>query len=365
MKYIVLVLACVGLVSCSQPTQKMYSNFYMGTYSNDEHKGIEEAQLDLQTGEIVSKGLKVSFLNPHYIHVCSEKNLVFSVGRTGDTSYVINSYKILPSDSLVLLSSVPSLGINPCYVEFDAKDNLLLAANYSSGSIVYFQVKEGMIQPGTKIDHYGSGPDKSRQKTAHAHIIRRDPSTGFVYSADLGSDRVFVYKYSEGHLQLADSIMTEAGAGPRHLDFNSSGNLMALVNELNCTVSLYSKDKKGVFKNELKTLSVIPDTLTMDAKAADIHFTPDGKFLYTSVRGFNAIVALKIENDSMSFVSFYTEGINWPRNFTIDASGKYLLVANRKGNNVVALKRDEISGELSSTGSQIEVDNPVCLKQKM
>ncbi len=364
LKNILFILLGILLFSCSNKTNKQYSTYYIGTYSNDENKGIYEAQLNLETGDFVSKGLKTAVLNPHYIHVSEKEKLLFSVARESDTTYVINSYQILNNDSLKLLSSVPSLGVNPCYVEYDVIDHLLLISNYTSGSIAYFHVNDGVIAPGTKIDHCGQGPDKSRQESAHAHSIRRDSGTGYIYSADLGADRVFVYEYKNEQLLLADSIVTKAGAGPRHLDFNASGTLMALVNELDCTVSLYSKNKNGVFNCELQTLSIIPDTLTQSAKAADIHFSPDGKNLYASVRGFNAIAAIKIEGEQMSFLSFYTEGVNWPRNFTIDDSGKFLLVANRYGQNVLVLQRNEQSGELTSTQHTMEVDNPVCLKQK-
>ena len=137
---------------------------------------------------------------------------------------------------------------------------------------------------------------------------------------------------------------------------------MAVVNELNCTVSTYKKDSLSIYSKEIQTIAMLPDTFDGFAKAADIHFSPDGKFLYASNRGLNSIVVYEVNNGNLKLIEIFTNNINWPRNFTISPNGNYLLVANRDSNNISVFKRNKETGTLTFLNNNAKVESPVCVR---
>ena len=112
------------------------------------------------------------------------------------------------------------------------------------------------------------------------------------------------------------------------------------------------------------TVNSLPDNFEGDSYCADIHISPNGKFLYGSNRGHDSIVIFEIDQKTgeLMYVDHHSVNGKWPRNFIIDPTGKFLLVANQHSNNIVVFKIDAETGELRSNGVEVEVSKPVCLK---
>jgi 6-phosphogluconolactonase len=158
-------------------------------------------------------------------------------------------------------------------------------------------------------------------------------------------------------------VATKPGAGPRHLTFHPNGKHAFVINELNSTLTAYSYDASKGSLTEIQTVSTLPQGFSGENYCADIHISPDGKFIYGSNRGHDSIVVLGFDqsNGKLTYIQNVSTGGKWPRNFALDPSGKFLLVANQNTNNIVSFKIDSKTGKLASTGQITEVPSPVCL----
>ncbi len=363
----ILALFCI-LFSCSKQEINENILLYIGTASSDPEEGISYCYFNTKTGELSQPQIATKIIGPNFIHVDSEKKHVYAVGalinkESNQKQSVVCSYSIdSATNQLNKISEVSTYGDDPCFVEFNRDKNLVLSANYSSGNVSFYKDTDGKLSHIQSSTHYGTGPNKNRQEKPHAHSIRVDPTNRYAYAADLGADKIMVYNIASDSIQIQDSVTCKPGAGPRHLDFSPGGDMMAVLNELNSTVTTFEKDSNGIYKNEVMTIAMLPDTFKGFSKAADIHFSPDGQFLYASNRGFNSIAIFKVMDKKLQFVEWETEGINWPRNFSIDPSGKFILVANRDSDNITVYKRDLSSGSLTRLNYEVTINKPVCIK---
>jgi 6-phosphogluconolactonase len=353
------IIIATGCFS-QEESNKLY--LYIGTFNTNPDKGIECCDFDTVTGELSSQRTVAKVINPSFQYIEKDSAYLFSVSKnTTDSSKVI-CYEINKNTGVLnQLSEASSYGLSPCYVSYNSIQNRIYVANYLSGNVSQYALNNRVIQNIKTISHYGTGPHPKRQSSPHAHSVNFDPNSDFLYSADLGADKVIVYKNISGEIEKVDSIICKPGSGPRHFDFSPDGRMMVVVNELHSTITAYEKDERGIYKKEFLSLSLLPDTFKGESTAGDIHFSSDGKFLYASNRGFNSIAVIRVKDSSMELVGWETEGINWPRNFGIDPSGKFLLVANQKSNTVTVYKRDKIKGTLTKLDTQVNVEKPVCL----
>lgn len=364
---ILYLLSIIFVVcSCNQPTPNAKVLMYIGTSTDDSLKGIEYCYFDTLSGQISEPMLANKIHNPNFLEIDTENNVLLALSRSqqkdGNGS-ALNHYNIDTSNGqLTLISQAAVPGQGPCYVALDKSGKRVMVANYSSGEVCAYKLDDGKLSYLNSVKHYGSGPNQSRQDKPHAHSIDIDPQSDFIYAADLGADKLLVYKMTNDGLVSVDSVMCKPGAGPRHFDFSPNGKMLAVLNELDCTVTTFAKDSSGIYKDEIQTLSILPDTFAGEAKAADIHFSPDGNFLYASNRGFNCIAVFAVNDSNLQWVEFMTDGINWPRNFAIDPSGNYLLSANRDGNNISIYKRNRETGKLTMLPYAAEVERPFCIK---
>jgi len=252
----------------------------------------------------------------------------------------------------------------------DRSGRVVLVANYAAGSVAMLPIKaDGALAPATKVvRHTGSGPNAERQSAPHAHCIVADPSNRFALAADLGADRVFVYRLdlddnSLRHIEGGDAVM-RAGAGPRHIAFHPTLPLVFVANELDSTVATLRFDAERGALSPLDIRSTVPAGWTGTNYPADIHIASSGRTLYVSNRGLNSLAVFSVAASTGALTleqMVPTEG-DWPRNFSLDPTGRWLLVANQRSDSVVVFGRDPESGRLTPTRQQIAIPSPVCLR---
>jgi 6-phosphogluconolactonase len=339
---------------------------YIGTYTDSGSKGIYVSTFNAENGEISSPKLAASLNNASFQHITADKLQLWSVNESWSGPGRIHGYSIDPeSGKLSSISNFPSQGNSPCYVSMHEPSGNLLTSNYSSGNVANIPVNsEGKLKGEIfSYQHSGSGPNTNRQSSPHAHCIKVDLNEHFIYSADLGADKIYCYTIEEDKLKLHKEISTVAGSGPRHIDFHPSGKAMAVVNELNSTVDIYLPDNNACFSERSSSISTLPDGFNSNNQCADIHYSSDGKFLYASNRGHNSIVVYSVNEETMELeiIEWMKESINWPRNFIIDNNQNFLLVANQNSNTISVYQRDKSSGKLTYTNNQISISKPVCL----
>jgi 6-phosphogluconolactonase len=236
-------------------------------------------------------------------------------------------------------------------------------ANYSGGSIAVVKLdNKGIPERITDTILYAG----EEGKVSHPHMISFDPAGKRVYVTDLGLDRIVIYYFdpSSGQLQQIQNgiVKLTKGAGPRHFVFSSDGTKMYVINELNSTISVFDVDPSGELKS-IQTLTTLKEGFKGESFCADIHIGNNGKFLYGSNRGENSIATFRIGTDGTLTLAGHTScGGDWPRNFVIDPSGKYILVGNERSGNISLFRIDEKTGILIEPGKDYKITSPVCLK---
>jgi 6-phosphogluconolactonase len=220
------------------------------------------------------------------------------------------------------------------------------------------------------VQHTGSSVNPQRQKEPHAHSINLDPANRFAFVADLGLDKVMVYRFdsAKGTLVANDppGAAVKAGAGPRHFAFHPTGRFAYVINEMHCTVTAFQYDAKHGELKELQTISTLPagESVQPSYSTAEVQVHPSGQFLYGSNRGHDSIAVFGLDSETGHLTAMAhvpTQG-KVPRNFGIDPTGTFLLAANQSSDNVVVFRIDRQTGNLTPTGKVAEVGSPVCVK---
>ena len=371
MKNILFVLALFTCQFCI--SQENY--LLIGTYTSGKSEGIYVYNFDSKNGD--SKQISsAKASNPSYLAVSPNQKYVYAVNENADsTKYTVTGHIAAYSfnkatGTLSFINKQESGGKHPCYVAIDKTGKWVFAGNYSSGSVAVLPVKnDGSLDPAIQtIQHEGRSVVEGRQDDAHVHatVLSKDNKT--LYVPDLGMDKVMLYNFNNKTGKLTEAslpyTMSEPGAGPRHFDIHPNGKFAYLMEELNGTVNVFEMFKDGSIES-IQTVSALPREYDGPIGSADIHVSPDGKFLYASNRGeSNSIGIFKINPQSGMLVWVDAQSTlgKSPRNFNFDPTGNFLLVANQNSDDVVIFKRDKETGLLEDTGKRISIPNPVCIK---
>ncbi len=369
-----VVLAMAGRARAEDPKPGK-ATVFVGTYTDGQSKGIYRFDFDESTGEPSALRLAAELKNPSFLAIAPGGRFLYSVSEVdsldGQRGGAIAGFAVDPkTGDLTALNHKSTGGNGPCHVTVDKAGKNVLAANYGGGSVAALPIEaDGRLGDRTAfIQHTGSSVNPSRQKEPHAHSVNLDAANHYAFVADLGLDKVLIYRFdpSKGTLIPNDppSASLAPGAGPRHFAFHPSGKYAYAISELNSTVTVWSYDSEHGRLTELQTISSLPEGEKGTNYPADVQVHPSGRFLFGSNRGHNSIVSYVIDPQTgkLSQPSHQSQAIKNPRNFAIDPSGKFLLVANQDLDTVVVFKIDMTTGALTPTGHSIKVGKPVCLK---
>ncbi len=348
---------------------------YVGTYTDDRTEGLHILHLDPSSGELEAVSKVPDVHNPFFLATGSGDRYLYAAcvinefnGQPGGS---IKTFSIAPqTGDLVLRSEQHTKGTVPCYLSIDRTDQCLLAANYGSGSVAAFRInKNGRLDPEVQVvQHKGCSVNSERQEGPHPHSIVLSPDHRYALAADLGIDKVMIYRLDASSARLEPneqpSVSTRPGAGPRHIAFHPDGNKAYLLNELDSTLVVYNYNAKSGTLAERQTLSALPDDYDGENHCADLQVHLSGRFLYGSNRGHDSIAIMSIDASTgeLTPVSHQPSGGAWPWNLEIDPTGCFLLSANQRGNTVTAFRIDADTGALHPVGSPVEVPGAVCVK---
>lgn len=348
---------------------------YVGTYTNGKSEGIYIFRFNTSTGEMRRIGVASGISNPAYLSIDSNGRRLYSVNEVseyhGSRSGYVTSFSIDGTNgTLSKLNEQASGGVGPCYITVDPSNRFVLIANYSSGSIAVLPIKaDGSLGEAVEtIQHKGSGANPQRQEGPHAHSVNLNRGGKFAFAADLGIDRILIYRFDSttGKLTPNDPafVQTRPGAGPRHFAIHPKSSSAYLINELDSTLTAYSLDDRTGTLKELETRSTLPDGFKGTSYCADVHVHPSGRFVYGSNRGHDSIAIFRIDERSTRIEAVGHESTRGrtPRNFLIDPTGSFLLAANQATDSVVVFRIDPKTGTLHMSGTPVEVPTPVCLK---
>ncbi len=369
------VFALLPLLPAADDKKPEKFRVYVGTYTRGTRsEGIYRTDLDLATGKLSPPVLAGKTVNPSFLAIHPTGKYLYSCGEIADFEGkknvgAINAFAINDSGDLTFLNAQSSEGAAPCHIVLDKAGKYAFCANYGGGNVAVLPIgPDGKLDKASGfVQHKGSSVNKARQTAPHAHSINLDASNKFAFVADLGLDKVLIYKFDpvKGTLTPNDpaEVATAPGAGPRHFAFHPNGKYAYVINEMNMTINTLAYDPTT---GKLEILQTVPtkDKVERGDSTAEVVVHPSGKFVYGSNRGDNRIAIFQCDENTGKLTPAGHQGkdVKTPRNFAIDPTGTYCLVANQDGHSVIVFRIDQKTGALEPTDHKVEIPAPVCLR---
>jgi 6-phosphogluconolactonase len=370
-----LVSVVAALTLQPRPVPAADNFVFFGSHSVGPGRGISVAHFDSVSGALTKPELVVEAAAPaffvlhpdgRHLYTCNSND--FANGWTGET---ISAYVIDPrSGGLTLLNRQSSGGADPSYVNLDAASRHVLVASYTGGSVAVLAIRpDGSLGKRTAfMQHTGSSVNPTRQTKPYAHSIKLDPTNRFALAADLGVDKVFIYRYNkkDGSLQPNDPpfVKVAPGSGPRHIAFHPTRGLVYLINEMASNIVAYAWDSKKGTLAELQTISTLPAGFAGTNTCAEIEVHPNGRFLYGSNRGHDSLAVFAIDDSTgkLTLIEHVPTQGQKPRNFAFDPTSQWLIVTNHGSDNAMVFRVDAQTGRLTPTGQPVSVPSPFCVR---
>ncbi len=352
---------------------KSKTYLFVGSYTGGKQDtGIYVYELNSRSGKLKKISTIENITNPSFLTISPNGNFLYACTDTKMANAgSVSAFKIdTINGKITFINKQTSGGENPVYLAVHKDNKFIVNGNYTQGNVSVFATNQnGGLNPFSQIIQFtDSSINKQRQEKAHIHATVFSPNNDFIFLPDLGSDKIRVFKFDPSITQPiiptnAYLVKTAAGSGPRHFTFHPNSKFAYCIEELSGMVSVYNYNNG--------TLDSIQKIFSYSKKqgsyaSADIHISPDGLFLYSSNRGEleNTIAIFSIDQNSgkLSIIGHQNTFGKHPRNFAIDPSGKFLLVANQVSNNIIVFKRNFKTGLLIKTNNDIQVKRPSCLQ---
>ncbi len=342
--------------------------FGTNTGGKSGSKGIYRAKFNNHTGKMTELELAAEVGNPTFLAIHPNQKFLYSVGESsGKDGGGVYAFALdAKTGTLTKLNQGTSGGAGPCHISVHPKGTHVIVANYGGGSTAIFKLNtDGSLgERTTFIQHTGSGKDPGRQEAPHAHCGFFSPDGNTAYSVDLGIDRVKVFRFDPATGKADDGpedIATPPGSGPRHIAIAPDAKFAYVCGELDSTVNVIELSSDGTGK-VVQSLSTLPKPVKGNSTAECI-LSPDGKFVYVSNRVGDSIAVFKVGDDrKLTAAGHITGDITIPRNFNIDPSGKWMLIASQDGGKVGVWERDPATGLAKEAGITVPVSRCVCVK---
>jgi 6-phosphogluconolactonase len=373
---LVAILGCATASAADITSGPTQFRAYVGTYTGKKSQGIYTFTFNSATGEVGKPELAVETTNPSFLAIHPSGKSLYAVGEVaavdGKKGGGVSAFAIQPDGKLKLLSQASTVGSGPCHISVDKSGKVALAANYGGGSVVALPIKaDGSVGSHTGfVQHEGKGNTK-RQSQPNAHSVNVSPDNRFAFVADLGLDKVLIYKLdaAKGTLTPNEPAFgaVPPGSGPRHFAFHPSGKFAYVINEITLSMTAFSYDAAKGALTEMQTVSTLPAADGPGPKpgwsTAEVVAHPGGKFLYGSNRGHDTIAVFSVAADGkITLVQNAPAEVKTPRNFNLDPTGKWLFTEGQGSDTIALFKVDQATGKLTATGTKLEVGSPVCMK---
>ncbi len=345
---------------------------FISAFASGDKAGIHAFSFDLKSGELKPQHRTSDIQNPFFLAVSQDSKFLYAVdaAKFGDKEdEKVAAYAIQrQTGGLRKLNAQSSKGTATCYL--DAAGRSVVLANYSSGSVASLPVQaDGSLgEASSFVQHSGSSIDPDRQKGPNAHSMVISPDGKFALAADLGIDKIMIYKLDQATAKLTVNaaqtfVALKPGSGPRHITFHPKGKVVYVINELANTITVFDYAPAPGTLTELQTISTLPPEFSGKSFTADLKVTPDGKHLYGTNRGHDSIAAYRIADDgTLTLLAIEPSLGKGPQNLLVTPDGQWLLCANMPGNNVAVFRIDSSSGTLKANGKTVEMPMPSCIR---
>ena len=349
--------------------------FALGTYREDilfgtgevfhgKGKGISICEFD--DGNI-RESSRIQVRNPSFLCLNEAKRKLYAVNEMKEYQGVfgggLTQLSYDEEGRMEIEKEFPTKGTDPCHVAIAPDGSFLAVSNFASGAVTIFRLDQdgNIVGEGQLYQHQGSSVHPVRQKGPHAHSAIFAPDCRRMYVPDLGVDQVLAYSWSADQVEreMKADLDVLKGSGPRFGEFDQNGKNFYLIHEIGSQVRHYAYKNGRMVQREM--VSTLPEDFQGENICADLHITPDGKWLYASNRGHDSLACFKLDQEgNMEFSGTYPCGGKTPRNFSVDPDGRYLLVGNQDSDRIAVMEIGS-QGQLKQTG-QYECGSPVCIR---
>jgi 6-phosphogluconolactonase len=329
--------------------------------------GILAYDWEPATGELAPAGVAAKLDRVDWLTYSEDRNFLFAASEVhtfnGKSTGGVVSFSVVKGE-LKQLSRQNSASVGTCHVALDHTGRVLIAADYNGGGAASFLVTDGKLSPAVWSEIYvGHGPNKDRQQSAHAHFASFSPDNRFSYINDLGSDCIHIYKLNSetAALTAAGSYTAKPGAGPRTLHFHPNGHTAYSVNELDSTIDVLEWSKADGSLTLVTRIELLPEGYHGPTRACDTVITRDGKFVYIANRDNNFLYSFRAEFESgkLTPIARSNCGGKTPRNFVLDPTENWMLVANQDSNLISVFRRNTLTGALADEGKSYPAAEPM------
>ena len=347
---------------------------FISAFASGDKGAIHACTLDPATGALKPLHRTTDIQNPFFLALSPDKRFLYATDAMkfgGAANEMVAAYAVSGrTGKLQRLNQQSTRGTASCYLDVDATGRTVVVANYASGSVAALPVAaDGSLGDAATFDqHTGSSIDPDRLKGPNAHSIVISPDNRFALSADLGIDKILIYRLDAKNAGLTANtaqpfVKLQPGSGPRHLTFHPNGRHLYVINELKNTVTAFDYAAGNVTLTERQTISTLPAGFTGKSYCADLKITPDGRFLYGTNRGHDSIAAYRIAEDGgLALLAIRPSLGQGPQNLLITPDGHWLICANMPGNSVVVFRIDPQSGGIKEAGEPVAMPSPSCIR---
>lgn len=345
---------------------------FIGSYAEADGPGLYACSYDAQTGSLKLLDQASGLQNPTFLVPNEQNRTLYTImehkDAEGKRSGAAAAFRFDPaSGKLQRLNEEITTPTTTCHITLDRTNRLAMTSSYHGGLFGVSPILEdGRIGASAEIHKHEGSSVLPAQTQARVHSVIVDRNNRYAVVSDLGLDKVFVYKLDvpNNRLTLHSETSIAPGSGPRHFVFHPELPYGYGINELNSTITVYSYDEEAGKLSVVQTISTLPESYDGENGTADIHLSPDGKFLYGSNRGHDSLAVYRVDpaNGQLAPVEYAPTLGGHPRNFAVSPDGRFVLVANRDGNHIVTFSRDAETGKLTPTGAELPVSKPVCIR---
>jgi 6-phosphogluconolactonase (cycloisomerase 2 family) len=327
---------------------------YIGSFTSLGGRGITVAAVDPGSGALRGLGQAAAVPDPSFLALTADGQGLCAVGETPDGVVAVFSLAD-PDRPAPLAPAVPVRGASPTHLAVTGRR--IYTANYASGSVSAVPLAEGRLPraPAVVTQHRGSGPVTGRQEQPHAHAVAVDPSGGWLLSADLGTDSVWIYGIDplDGSHRPHGELRLRPGTGPRHLAFHPDGVTVYVVHELDPVITRCRWSPADGKLRALGETRLLPADVPGEHYPSGLAVSPDGTRLYAAIRGPNTIAVLGLNpaDGSPELLNTVDCGGDWPRALTLDPDGRRLYVANERSGDVSWFDLDPADGTPRPAGT--------------
>lgn len=340
------------------------ASFYIGTYTDSSSsKGIYQGTIDIVNGKLGPLKLAAQATDPSFLALRPDNTALYAAEETPGIGQV-QSFARKPDGSLTPLNEQSAEGNGTCHASVDPSGRDVFIANFGTGNIACFPLKpNGSISPRSAMIQF---PVSDSKHPPHAHSNYVSPDGKFVYSCDLGSDHVWIFKFdaAAGTLTPNDppSASVPPGHGARHLAFSKDGKFIYVVNEMGHSVTLFARNAATGGLIPIQTVDALPPTTSGNQASAEIVLHPSGRWLYVSNRGSDTISVFEIDSvGKLALIQNFPAEVQRTRSFAIDPMGHWMITAGQQDNRIAVLEINVSTGKLSATGHSAPVGSPVCV----